>query len=263
MATEQRQQVLALSGGVGGARLAWGLARRLAPDQLTLLANTGDDFQHLGLTICPDLDTLLYSLSERADRERGWGLAEESWRVHQTLAELGGPTWFQLGDRDLATHLYRSHRLAEGASLTEVTAELARRMGLSLTLLPMSDDPVQTRVQTAAGELEFQHWFVGQQCGPEVTGFRVAGAESARLQPDAAALLASGSLTAIVLCPSNPFVSIAPLLALPGLRQALRQAGARSEEHTFELQSRGHLVCRLLLEKKKNIQPGRTRNECG
>lgn len=226
MATEQRQQVLALSGGVGGARLAWGLARRLAPDQLTLLANTGDDFQHLGLTICPDLDTLLYSLSERADRERGWGLAEESWRVHQTLAELGGPTWFQLGDRDLATHLYRSHRLAEGASLTEVTAELARRMGLSLTLLPMSDDPVQTRVQTAAGELEFQHWFVGQQCGPEVTGFRFAGAESARLQPDAAALLASGSLTAIVLCPSNPFVSIAPLLALPGLRQALRQAGA-------------------------------------
>lgn len=225
MSTVQRRQVLALSGGVGGARLAWGLAQILPPEQLAIVANTGDDFEHLGLTICPDLDTLMYTLSGRADPAQGWGLAGETWQVHQALEALGGPTWFQLGDGDLATHLYRSHRLAEGATLSEVTSELCARLGVAPRLLPMSDAPLRTMVDTAAGELSFQQYFVGEQCQPAVTGFRFAAAPDARLQPQCAELLASGNLAAVIICPSNPFVSVAPMLALPGVPDALRNAG--------------------------------------
>lgn len=222
----QRNQVLAISGGVGGAKLALGLARVLSPEHLSIVANTGDDFEHLGLSICPDLDTVMYTLAGLADNTQGWGLEGETWRVLDGLKALGGPDWFRLGDRDLATHLYRSNRLAEGTSLSEVTAELCQRLGVAPRLLPMSDAPVKTLVGTADGELNFQEYFVRDQCRPAVTGFRFAMESDAALQPQLRELLASGTLAAIVICPSNPFVSVAPLLALPGARDALRAAKA-------------------------------------
>lgn len=222
----QRRNILALSGGVGGAKLALGLAQVVAPERLTIAANTGDDFEHLGLTICPDLDTVMYTLAGLADPNQGWGLEGESWRVLENLQTLGGPAWFRLGDRDLATHLYRSGRLAEGASLSAVTSELCARLGIAPRLLPMSDTAVRTLVATASGELTFQEYFVREQCRPAVTGFRFATAPGAELHPSLADLLAAGGLAAIVICPSNPFVSVAPLLALPGARAALRASGA-------------------------------------
>lgn len=224
---EACMQVLALSGGVGGAKLVLGLSQVLTPEQLTVVANTGDDFEHLGLTICPDLDTVMYTLAGIANPDQGWGIAGESWRVLDELSALGGADWFRLGDRDLATHLYRRSRLDAGVSLSQVTAELCRALQVAPRLLPMSEQPVRTRVQTREeAELAFQHYFVRDRCQPEVTGFRFAGAETARLQPDVLAALASGELSAIVICPSNPFVSVAPMLALSGARAALKAAGA-------------------------------------
>jgi len=219
--------VLALSGGVGGAKLAAGLAALLPPEQLAVVCNTGDDFEHLGLTICPDLDTVLYTLSGRANKEQGWGLAGESWQVMEALGAIGGETWFQLGDRDIATHLVRLGRLRAGASLSTVTAELCERFGVRHAVWPMSDDPVRTVVQVAGGpELAFQHYFVRDRCAPAVSGFRFDGIAAARPQPKMMELLASERLEAIVVCPSNPFVSVAPILALAGVRDALRSAPA-------------------------------------
>jgi LPPG:FO 2-phospho-L-lactate transferase len=219
-------RVVALTGGVGGAKLGLGLARRLPAEDLAFVVNTGDDFEHLGLTICPDLDTLLYTLAGEADPERGWGRRDESWRFLETLAALGGEHWFSLGDRDLALHVTRTQALAAGRTLTEVTAALASRLGVGPALLPMSDDPVRTMVATAGGELAFQHYFVRERCAPAVTGFRFDGADRARANPAVLAALASPRLEAIVLCPSNPFVSIDPILAVPGLRAALETAAA-------------------------------------
>ncbi|HXC39083.1 MAG TPA: 2-phospho-L-lactate transferase [Burkholderiales bacterium] len=224
-AEARSKKVLALSGGVGGAKLADGLARTLAPEQVAIVCNTGDDFEHLGLTICPDIDSVLYKLAGRNDTLRGWGLANESWTVMGALKQLGGEAWFNLGDLDLATHLHRTHLLRQGRTLSEVTAELARAHGVQCTVWPMSDDPVRTLVRTSGGELSFQHYFVREQCRPEVSGFRFDGIDRARPQPAMMELL-GGEVQAIVICPSNPFVSVDPILKLPGVRAALKASGA-------------------------------------
>lgn len=217
-------RVVALSGGIGGAKLALGLQHVLPPGALTVIANTGDDLEHLGLTICPDLDTLLYTLSGRDDAERGWGRTQESWHCMEALGELGGETWFRLGDRDLATHLLRSMRLRAGEKLAAVMADFCTRLGIASRLLPMSNDPVRTRVRTDAGWIDFQPWFVGQQAMPAVHELVFAGAATARPQPDVLAALDEASL--VVICPSNPFISIGPLLAMPWLDAALRACRA-------------------------------------
>ncbi len=219
-------EVLAISGGVGGAKLSLGLAGVLPEGALHVLANTADDFEHLGLHICPDIDTLLYTLSGRANQSLGWGLEGESWTVMQALESLGGETWFRLGDNDLATHLWRSARLRDGEPLSAVTAALAQRLGVASHIHPMSETPVRTLVDSDEGELPFQHYFVRRRCEPAVRGFRFAGLERA-VPPDALLqLLRSPALERIVVCPSNPFVSVDPVLQVPGLWQALRDAPA-------------------------------------
>lgn len=213
--------ILALAGGVGGARLAHGLTRTLSPEDLLIAVNTGDDFEHLGLHVSPDLDSVMYKLAGLNDPERGWGLAGETWQFMAALGRLGGETWFNLGDRDLATHVERTRRLAAGETLSQVTAALASRLGIAHRMLPMSDDPVRTIVQTADGPLPFQHYFVRLGCAPAVTGFAFEGAATARPAPSLTAALADPGLDAIVLCPSNPFVSVGPILAVPAIRAAL------------------------------------------
>lgn len=226
MTSSVKHKVLALSGGVGGAKLALGLAKVLPPEALTIVANTADDFEHLGLPISPDLDTVMYTLAGRNNPEQGWGLAGETWQAMAMLRDYGGPTWFQLGDQDIATHLLRQQWLSEGKTLTEVTALLARGLGVAQRLLPMSDDPVRTWVDTETGALPFQTYFVRERCQPAVRGFRFEGAPTARPQADFMAQLADPQLTAIVICPSNPFVSVSPILALNGVRTAMAQSAA-------------------------------------
>jgi len=214
-------RVLALSGGVGGAKLALGLASRLQPEQLAIVANTGDDFEHYGLRICPDLDTVMYTLARRNNQAQGWGLADESWRVMNALAELDGEVWFRLGDLDLATHLQRSEMLRRGRSLTQVTQQLCDRLGVRHRLLPMTDDSVATIVHTDGGALNFQHYFVREQCRPAVLGFEFSGIETARPQHEFVEWLSGDTLDAVIICPSNPFVSVDPILQLPGVRALL------------------------------------------
>jgi LPPG:FO 2-phospho-L-lactate transferase len=214
--------VLALSGGVGGAKLALGLEDVLPPGQLQVLVNTGDDFEHLGLRISPDIDTLLYTLAGRANQQLGWGLAGETWQAMQALEQLGGETWFRLGDRDLATHLWRSQQLASGRGLAAVTADLAQRLGVRSLVYPMSDDPVATTVHSDRGELPFQHYFVRYQCEPVVTGFTFEGIAAATPNSEVMRQLRKECYRAVVICPSNPFVSVDPILQLPGLWPALR-----------------------------------------
>jgi LPPG:FO 2-phospho-L-lactate transferase len=214
--------VLALSGGVGGAKLALGLADALPPGQLHVLVNTADDFQHLGLHISPDIDTLLYTLSGNANAAQGWGLEGESWHAMEALQRLGGPTWFRLGDRDLATHLRRTDLLAGGTGLTEVTDLLRRQLGIASHIHPMSDAPVSTIVHCLGRDLPFQHYFVKEQCAPAVTGFSFEGIAQAQPNENMLQLLKSGAVSAIVVCPSNPFVSIDPILQIPGMWQTLR-----------------------------------------
>jgi LPPG:FO 2-phospho-L-lactate transferase len=218
--------IVALSGGVGGAKLAHGLSLALPPEELSIIVNTGDDFRHLGLYIAPDLDSVMYALAELSDPVRGWGRRDETWTFMEALKGLGGETWFQLGDGDLAMHVERSWRLAQGAGLSEVTAHLCRALGIAARVLPMSDDAVRTRVRTAEGWLDFQEYFVHRRCKPAVREFLFAGAETARAQPDALAALERRDLRAIIICPSNPFVSVEPILAVPGLRAAIRQSQA-------------------------------------
>jgi LPPG:FO 2-phospho-L-lactate transferase len=218
--------IVALSGGVGGAKLAHGLSLALPPEELSIIVNTGDDFRHLGLHIAPDLDSVLYALAGWSDPARGWGRRDETWTFMEALKGLGGEVWFQLGDGDLAIHVERSWRLAQGAGLSEVTAHLCRALGIATRVLPMSDDAVRTRVRTAEGWLDFQEYFVHRRCKPAVREFLFAGAETARAQPDALAALERRDLRAIIICPSNPFVSVEPILAVPGLRAAIRQSQA-------------------------------------
>jgi LPPG:FO 2-phospho-L-lactate transferase len=218
--------VVALCGGVGGAKLAQGLSAALPPEELSLIVNTGDDFQHLGLSISPDVDSVIYALAGLSDPVRGWGRRDESWTFMDALKGLGGESWFQLGDGDLAMHVERTWRLARGATLSEVTAHLCRALGIAIRVLPMSDDPVRTRVLTTEGWLDFQEYFVHRQCRPAVREFAFTGAETARAQPDALAALERRDLRAIVICPSNPFVSVEPILAVPGIRAAIQQSRA-------------------------------------
>lgn len=220
--------VVAISGGIGGTKLSLGLLRVLPPQKLSIIVNTGDDFEHLGLYISPDVDTTLYTLADLANPETGWGLRDETWTFMEAQARSGGETWFRLGDRDLELHAERTRRLKGGETLSTITADFAKRFGIAAHILPMSDDAVRTRVQVAthAGELAFQDYFVRQQCRPRVTGLRYAGAATAHLAPTAISALSDPDLAAIIICPSNPWLSIAPLLALPGMRELLRDSGA-------------------------------------
>ena len=218
--------VLAITGGVGGAKLSLGLAGELPGSQLHHMVNTGDDFSHLGLHISPDLDTLLYTLSGRSNQSLGWGLEGESWNTMAALEQLGGETWFRLGDKDMATHLWRTDALASGMGFLDVVEALASRLGIACKIHPMTANSVRTTVCTSEGELSFQHYFVRLQCQPSVTGFRFEGIEVAEPNPAVLNLLADDSLAAIIICPSNPFVSVDPILQIPGMWQALRAANA-------------------------------------
>jgi LPPG:FO 2-phospho-L-lactate transferase len=213
--------VLALSGGVGGAKLALGLCRVLPPDALTIVANTGDDFEHLGLAISPDLDTLLYTLSGNDNPELGWGKRGETWTFMTALEALGGESWFRLGDGDLATHVERTRRLKAGESLSAIIDDFRRRLGIAARLLPMSDHPVRTRLRTPEGWLDFQDYFVRLHCEPVISELAFEGAQKARPYPDFLTALADPKLRAVVICPSNPFISIDPILAVPGVHAAL------------------------------------------
>ncbi len=211
--------ILALSGGVGGAKLALGLSRVLPPRDLLIVANTGDDFEHLGLSISPDIDTVMYTLSGLANLELGWGRRDETRSFMETLGDIGGETWFRLGDRDLAVHVERTRRLQAGESLTAITADLCARLGVPCRVLPMTDDRVRTRVRTENGWIDFQDYFVRRQCAPVVRELAFDGAATARATfLDA---LSDPRLTAVVICPSNPFISVEPILAMPGVRPAI------------------------------------------
>jgi len=217
---------LALSGGVGGAKLALGLANYLAPTELAIAANIGDDFEHLGLTICPDIDTLTYTLSGLSNEQTGWGRAGDTATFMHALERLGGETWFHLGDGDLALHVARSQRLRTGETLSSITADICRKVGIKARILPASDDAVRTVVQTTTGPLALQHYFVRDQCAPTVTGFQYEGADTARVNQEILEILSAPSLRAVIICPSNPYISIDPILAMPELRQALEECRA-------------------------------------
>ena len=218
--------VVALSGGIGGAKLALGLYRVLPPHALTVICNPGDDFDHLGLRICPDADTVLYTLAGIANPETGWGRIGETWTFMQVLAELGGETWFQLGDGDLALHVERTRRLAGGETWSHIAEDIACRLGVRARVVPVCDAAVCTVVKTPGGRLAFQHYFVRDRCEPAVTGFDFEGAEHARPCDAVLEALADRSLRCVVVCPSNPFISIDPILAVPGMRDAIRAAAA-------------------------------------
>jgi LPPG:FO 2-phospho-L-lactate transferase len=222
----KKDRVLALSGGVGGAKLALGLRNVVPAGKLTIVANTGDDFEHLGLHVSPDIDTLLYTLAGLENPATGWGRRDETWTFMAVLAGLGGETWFRLGDGDLAIHVERTRRLSAGEPLSSIIRDFGKRLGIGATIVPMSDDPVRTRVRTAAGWLDFQRYFVEQQCRPEVTEFSYGGAPTAKPHPDFVAALAHPELRAVVICPSNPFISIEPILTVPGVREALLACAA-------------------------------------
>ncbi len=222
----RHKRCVALSGGVGGAKLCWGLSRVLEADQLLLVANTGDDFEHFGLHVSPDLDTVMYTLAGQSNPDTGWGRRDESWNCMTALEELGGEIWFRLGDRDLATHLERTQRLRQGHSLSEVTAELARHLGIAHPVVPMTDDPVRTLVETSEGTLPFQDYFVRRRCEPVVTALRFEGSQRARLSQGMTIGLHDPRLGAVVICPSNPFVSVDPILSLPHCSEVLRACQA-------------------------------------
>lgn len=220
------KSIVVLSGGVGGAKLVRGLAEALKPEETLIVANTGDDFVHWGMRISPDIDSICYALADLTNPETGWGQRNETWEVMAAMKRLGGPTWFQLGDRDLATHAFRSNALAEGKSLTEATRLLCRGFGIAHPVVPMTEDLVATRIRTDTGTLDFQEYFVGKRCEPVARGIEFAGISSARPQQELMALLQNRDrLAGVILCPSNPFLSLDPILALPGLRDAVRACG--------------------------------------
>jgi LPPG:FO 2-phospho-L-lactate transferase len=218
------RHVLALAGGVGGAKLVAGLAA-LLDERLTVLVNTGDDFEHLGLHISPDLDTIVYTLAGIANPATGWGVAEETWAFMDQVEQLGGPTWFRLGDRDLATHVIRTERLRRGDTLTAVTADLCRAFNVRPTVLPMTDDRLRTIIHSGDQALAFQDYFVRQKCAPPISRLSFEGAASARINPRLDDLQRADGLLVIIICPSNPWLSIDPILAVPGLRNRLKELG--------------------------------------
>ena len=219
-----RRSFVVLSGGVGGAKLAFGLSKILPPARLTVVANTGDDFEHLGLRISPDLDTLVYTLGNVVNEETGWGCRAETWQFMEALERLGGETWFRLGDRDLATHVRRTQLLTAGVSLSEVTSILCARFGVEQKIVPMSNQDVRTRVHTPAGTLDFQHYFVRDRTEPQVTALDYHGAGSARPAPSVLAALRDPELAGVVVAPSNPYLSIDPILAVGAMREAIDAA---------------------------------------
>jgi LPPG:FO 2-phospho-L-lactate transferase len=222
MAVDSLAPVVALAGGVGGAKLADGLARVLG-DHLIVVVNTGDDFVHLGLHISPDLDTVMYTLGGIANPDTGWGIAGETWNFMAQIGRIGGPTWFRLGDRDLATHALRTQRLDAGDTLSAVTADLCRSLQISARIIPMSDDAVRTMIETTDGELPFQDYFVRLACAVPLTGIRYDGAATAEVN---GALDRLANVSAIVICPSNPYLSIDPILAVPGMRAWMKGRSA-------------------------------------
>ncbi len=211
--------ITVLSGGVGAARLLAALVSVIDPAEIEAVVNVGDDFVLHGLTICPDLDTITYTLAGRVNEETGWGRRGETWRTMSALGELGGETWFALGDQDLATHLYRTQRLGEGATKSEVAREIAARLAVPVTLRPVTDDPLATIVDTELGALDFQDYFVRRRHDVAVTGVRIHGAAAARPAPGV--LTALRDATRLVIAPSNPFLSIEPILAVPGVREVV------------------------------------------
>ena len=218
-------RVIMLCGGVGGAKLALGLDRSLPRGDLSIIVNTGDDFDHLGLRICPDLDTVLYTLADLVHREQGWGRANETFSVLEEIARSGGPDWFRLGDRDLALHLQRTARWRLGDRLTKITADFVERFNVASTILPMTDSVVATVLETAEGTLDFQDYFVRRRCEPIVQRIEYRGAATATMPAELSLALASPRLERIVIAPSNPLLSIAPILAITGMRERLRRAG--------------------------------------
>lgn len=218
-------KIVALSGGIGGAKLALGLSRILPSGALSVIANTADDSEQLGLHVSPDIDTLMYTLAGLSDPERGWGRKDETWNCMEALGELGGETWFRLGDRDLATNLERTRLLGQDHSLTEITDRFCKRLGLATRVLPMTDDRVRTKVETHDGWLDFQDYFVRRRCEPGVISVAYEGAAEAAPTADVLDALADPDLRAIIICPSNPVLSVEPILAVPGLRDAIAEAG--------------------------------------
>jgi LPPG:FO 2-phospho-L-lactate transferase len=218
--------IVALSGGIGGAKLALGLSRVMPPDNLLVVANVGDDFEHFGLHISPDADTLMYTLAGLDNKNLGWGRQDETWSFMETLATLGGEDWFRLGDRDLAVHVERTRRLRAGEPLSAITADFCRRLGVGPRVLPATDDRLRTRLRTDEGWLDFQDYFVRLQCRPVLRELAFVGAESARPHPDLLEALRDERLRAVIICPSNPFISVEPILAVPGIREALSAASA-------------------------------------
>ena len=221
----KRDNVIALSGGVGGAKLADGLVHAVGDGRLTVVVNTGDDFTHLGLHISPDVDTALYTLGGLANPETGWGRRDETWTFMAALAQLGGESWFRLGDGDLAIHVERTRRLAAGETLSTIVADFARRLGIGADIVPMSDQALRTRVHCDEGVFDFQDYFVRLQCQPVTRSIELVVAPDARPSTAVKQALADKALGAIVICPSNPYLSIAPILAVPSLRERLRAAG--------------------------------------
>jgi LPPG:FO 2-phospho-L-lactate transferase len=217
---EDMPRIVALAGGVGGAKLAHGLALALPAENLTVIVNTGDDFEHLGLHICPDVDTVCYTLAGLANATTGWGREGETWNALRNVARLGGPDWFNIGDQDLGTHLERTRRLASGERLSTITSDFCRAWGVAQRVLPMTDDRVATWVETEEmGWLPFQEYFVHQQCAPKVKRFRFEGAEKATPAPGVIEALRDADY--VIICPSNPWVSIGPILAIGSLAEAI------------------------------------------
>jgi LPPG:FO 2-phospho-L-lactate transferase len=219
-------QVLALCGGVGGAKLALGLHHVLPPGDLMVMVNTGDDFEHLGMSLSPDVDTVMYTLGGVANSELGWGRAGDTWNFMAEIERLGGETWFRIGDKDLAVHIERTRRLQAGEPLSAITVDMSRHFGIVSRILPMTNDMVRTMVVTEEGTLDFQHYFVQRRCEPVVKSLAYAGASDALVQSEIRQLLEQDSLQAIVLCPSNPWLSLAPMLEMTSFREALRESSA-------------------------------------
>ena len=214
--------ILTLTGGTGGAKLVQGLAAEIDPADLTIICNTADDAIFHGLHVSPDIDTIVYTLAGLNDEEKGWGLADESFVALEQLRRLGEEVWFKLGDKDLATHVLRTHLLREGINLSEVTRRIRTALDVKSEILPMSDDRIETRIVTAAGEISFQEYFVRERWAPQVKRVFFAGID--RSKPAPHVLQAIGNAAGIVICPSNPVTSVGPILAVPGVRQALREA---------------------------------------
>ena len=218
---------IAVSGGVGGAKLALGLEKIVQSQDLMVIGNVGDDFRHFGLNISPDIDTLLYTLSGKSDVEKGWGLANETWEFMSAMKKLGGETWFQLGDRDLATHVERTQRLQSGESLSEITEYFRRTFGIGAKIIPATDDQLRTIVETDIGVLNFQEYFVRERCNPRIQNLHFQGSESAFPQQEFTKALKSKELQSIIFCPSNPLLSIDPILSIQGLKKAFADSGAK------------------------------------